>query len=168
MSQRFIEILDLATGGRVVTVIEFLSPSNKTPGEGLEKYRQKQQECRAGGVKPGRHRRHPREGRRQLLAHQWVRARRYDSTYQVSVCRAAPTLPVRHVPRPPSRPPARHPNPAAQADPDAVLDLQSVVDSAYAASRYDRTTDYRQPCDPPLSGEEADWADERLKSAGRH
>jgi hypothetical protein len=50
VAQRFVQIIDLSTGGRVVTVIEFLSPSNKVPGMGRVKYRQKQQECRDADV----------------------------------------------------------------------------------------------------------------------
>ncbi len=48
--QGYIEIIDLATGRRVVSVIEVLSQSNKLRGEGRELYVKKQQECRAGGV----------------------------------------------------------------------------------------------------------------------
>lgn len=57
--------------------------------------------------------------------------------------------------------------PLRPTDADAVLDLQSLIDAAYDSSRYDRTTDYRKPCEPPLEGDEAAWADELLKSAGR-
>ncbi|HEY3242498.1 MAG TPA: DUF4058 family protein, partial [Phycisphaerae bacterium] len=57
--------------------------------------------------------------------------------------------------------------PLRPTDPDAVLDLQALIDSAYEASRYDRTTDYRRSCEPPLEGQEAAWADELLKAAGK-
>jgi hypothetical protein len=50
VTQGLIEILDVKSGRRVVTVIEVLSPSNKTPGPGRKLYEQKQQECRDGGV----------------------------------------------------------------------------------------------------------------------
>ncbi len=43
----FIEILDLVKGGQVITVIEMLSPANKTPGEGHELYRHKQKDTLA-------------------------------------------------------------------------------------------------------------------------
>jgi hypothetical protein len=36
VTQGYIEIIDLATGRRVVTVIEVLSPANKAPGPGQE------------------------------------------------------------------------------------------------------------------------------------
>jgi hypothetical protein len=48
-----------------------------------------------------------------------------------------------------------------------VLDLQSLVDAVYAASRYDRTSDYRESPEPPLDAEEAVWADSLLNAAGR-
>lgn len=48
ITQGFIEILDAATGFRVVTAIEVLSLSNKVPGEGQTKYLQKQRELREG------------------------------------------------------------------------------------------------------------------------
>ena len=50
VSQGFIEIIDVSSGNRLITVIEFLSPSNKQPGEGQEKYLQKQRELKAGQV----------------------------------------------------------------------------------------------------------------------
>ena len=36
--ERFIEILDITAARRVVTVIEFVSPTNKLPGDGRDKY----------------------------------------------------------------------------------------------------------------------------------
>jgi hypothetical protein len=43
-TETFLEIIDRASGNRVVTVIEFLSPSNKSPGPNREQYLRKQQE----------------------------------------------------------------------------------------------------------------------------
>ena len=37
-SQGYIEIVDTEAGNRVVTVIEFLSPTNKLPGDGQDQY----------------------------------------------------------------------------------------------------------------------------------
>ena len=164
--QRFLEIIDLSTGGRVITVIEFVSPANKVPGDGLEKYKQKQSECRGAGVNLVEIDL-TRTGRRQLLAHRWHEARQHDSTYQASIWCAAATYrvelyPMRlAVPLPTLRIPLR------PSDADAVLDLQSLVGTVYAASRYDRTTDYRASPEPPLEGEEAVWADSLLKAVSR-
>lgn len=49
-TETFIEIIDVGSGRRVVTVIEVVSLTNKLPGDGQNKYRQKQEELRAGGV----------------------------------------------------------------------------------------------------------------------
>ena len=164
--QRFLEIIDVSTGGRVITVIEFVSPANKVPGDGLEKYRQKQSECRGAGVNLVEIDL-TRSGHRQLLAHRWHEARRYDSTYQASIWRAAAAYRVELYPiRLAARLPALR-IPLRPSDADAVLDLQSLVDAVYAASRYDRTSDYRESPQPPLEAEEAVWADSLLKAAGR-
>jgi hypothetical protein len=50
---------------------------------------------------------------------------------------------------------------------DVVLDLQSLVDQAYEAGAHDRTIDYALPCDPPLEGDDAAWADALLRAAGK-
>jgi len=107
-----------------------------------------------------------RSGHRELLAHRWAGARQYESTYQASVWRAdrpscCGLYPIHLRERLPAiRIPLR------PGDPDAVWDIQSILDSVYASSRYDRTADYRQPCNPPLSGDDAAWADALLKAAG--
>ncbi len=43
-TETFLEIVDRESGNRVVTVIEFLSPSNKSPGANREQYLRKQRE----------------------------------------------------------------------------------------------------------------------------
>src|SRR5262249_45270164 len=43
-TETFLEIIDRESGNRVVTVIEFLSPSNKSPGPNREQYLRKQLE----------------------------------------------------------------------------------------------------------------------------
>ncbi|HEY3245089.1 MAG TPA: DUF4058 family protein, partial [Phycisphaerae bacterium] len=88
ITERYLEILDLTTGGRVITVIEFVSPTNKFPGDGRDKYQQKQQECRDAGVNLVEIDL-TRSGHRQLLVHRWAGARQHESTYQVSVWRSA-------------------------------------------------------------------------------
>jgi hypothetical protein len=166
ITERYLEIHDLTSGGRVVTVIELVSPTNKFGGDGREKYQQKQRECRQASVNLVEIDL-TRSGRRELLAHRWSTARQYAATYEVSVWRAAwssrcELYPIRLQDRLPAiRIPLR------PDDPDAVLDLQPMIDAAYERGRYDRTTDYKQPCVPPLAPEEAAWADEVLKAAGK-
>jgi len=166
VKQRFIKVLDLSADGRVVTYIEFLSPSNKVPGEASREYKQKQLECRDAGVNLVEVDL-TRSGERELLAQRWLGAGQYQSTYQVSVWRASPgsrcelykaplqeRLPVIRIPLRP-------------VDDDALLDIQAVVDVAYASSRYDKTINYRNDCKPPLNSSEAAWVDELLKSVGK-
>jgi hypothetical protein len=44
VTETFLEIIDRESGNRVVTVIEFLSPSDKSPGPNREQYLRKQRE----------------------------------------------------------------------------------------------------------------------------
>src|SRR5260370_5277693 len=50
VTQGFIEIIDVSSGNRVITVIEVLSPSNKLPGPGQDLYLRKQQDLMQGEV----------------------------------------------------------------------------------------------------------------------
>src|SRR5207244_3235598 len=49
-TETFLEILDVGSGNRVVTVVEVVSVSNKLAGEGQDQYVQKQRELAAGHV----------------------------------------------------------------------------------------------------------------------
>ena len=49
-TQSYLEIIDSSSTRRVITVIEFLSPSNKYAGAGRDLYRQKQRDLAEGGV----------------------------------------------------------------------------------------------------------------------
>lgn len=166
ITQRFIEIIDVAAGGRVITAIEFVSPSNKLAGDGLRLYHQKQEDCfdaKVNLVEIDL----TRTGERTLLCHRWSTARRYDDTYQISIWRAAwgsevelYALPLRKA-LPAVRIPLR------PTDKDAVLNLQPLLNDCYADARYDRTIDYGKPVDPPLAEADAAWADELLRKAGK-
>ena len=166
ITQRYLQIIDASTGGRVVSIIEFVSPTNKLPGDGRRQYRQKQEECYGAKVNLVEIDL-TRAGERELLCHRWATARQYDNTYQISCWRAAwgsqvelypitlrQRLPAIGVPLRPD-------------DPQAVLDLQAVFEECYADARYDRTINYQDPCDPPLEGEDAAWADQLLRQAGK-
>ena len=57
--------------------------------------------------------------------------------------------------------------PLRNGDPDVVLNLQSLVDQAYEAGAYGRSLDYTRPLDHPLSADDAAWAGDLLRAAGR-
>ena len=52
-----------------------------------------------------------------------------------------------------------------QADQEASLDLQSLIEMVYENGRYERT-DYSQPPEPPLAEADAQWADQLLREKG--
>jgi hypothetical protein len=52
--------------------------------------------------------------------------------------------------------------PLRSTDPDAILDLQSIIDQAYDRGRYD-DIDYSQPLSPPLPPVDAEWAQQLMR-----
>jgi hypothetical protein len=162
--ERFIEIREV-DGGRVVTAIEFVSPTNKAAGEGRDAYLKKRAEFL--------------ESESNLIeidltrGGDWPRLMRpyrvppeYRTAYRVSIRRAlrpdkAEFFPISLRQRLPVIP-----VPLRKSDPDVSLDLQDLVGRAYASGRYD-TTDYTRPCEPPLPAEDAAWAEALLRAAAR-
>ena len=67
--------------------------------------------------------------------------------------------------------PLRAPLPAVSiplrpADAEVLLELQPIFELAYANGGYD-DTDYAADTDPPLTGDDAAWADGLLRAARR-
>jgi len=164
LTQGYIEIIDLASGNRVITVIEFVSPSNKVPGPGRDLYLQKQRETIEAGasfVEIDL----TRTGRRELAFPMSALRPKHRTTYTICVRRAwrrgkAEVYPVRLEQRLPIiRIPLR------ETDHDATLDVQALVDQAYLNGRYD-DLDYRADPAPPLAPPDAAWADGWLREKG--
>ncbi len=161
-TERHIEILDLESGGRVITAIELLSPANKS-SEGRESYRQKQAEFIAarvnlveidlirGGtfVMAMPERKLPRKCRTPYLINV-RRATRPDeaSLYPITLRESLPNIRI------PLRP----------TDSDVVLQLQPLLDECYERGRY--RLNYQQPPEPPLETEDESWADQLLREQG--
>lgn len=152
-------------GGKVITVLEFLSPANKGGGTGQEKYLEKQANVLQSDaslveidlVRAGRRvlalpqYEIPIQNRSDYLAcisPGWKRNRR--ELYPMPLRQRLPILPI------PLRP----------NEPPIPIDLQSLVDQAYAAGRYD-DLDYASELDLPLSREDAAWAESLLNELGR-
>ncbi len=163
-TEGYIEIIDVGSGNRVVTVIELLSVSNKFAGEGQEKYLQKQREYRRGGVSLVEIDL-LRSGQRVLAAPRSRVPPNYRTTYQVCVARGwrpseweVYAVPLRRA----------LPNikiPLRQTDAEISLNLQALIDRCYHNGRYD-DIDYGAEPNPPLEAEDAAWAGELLKSRG--
>jgi hypothetical protein len=164
ISEGYIRIID-RVGGKVITVIEFLSPTNKSGGPGQNSYLEKQAEVlrseaslvevdlvRAGQrVLALPHYKIPAQHRGDYLAcvsPGWKRSRR--ELYPMPLRQRLPVLPV----------------PLRQHESPVPLDLQALVDQAYSKGRYDRL-DYSLQLDPPLSAEDAAWVEALLKGAGK-
>jgi len=163
--ERFIEIVDAASGGRLVTVIELLSPSNKLAGDGRDNYRRKQAEVIAAGVNLVEVDL-TRGGRRELACPPAQVSPSHRTTYLACVYRGfgADQFELYAVPLRERLPAIRIP--LREADPDIVPDLQPLLDRAYEEGSFD-DIDYRAPCVPPLEAGEAAWADEVLRAAGK-
>lgn len=162
----FIEIRTGPNPKQVITVIEVLSPSNKAAGsEGRAEYQQKQREILHSHtnlmeidlLRQGAHTvavpRAPllEYGTWDYLICLHRSAHRY--TYEYWMNRIQEPLPPIFIP-------------LAEEEPDIILDLQAVFDSAYDAGPYRRDVDYQQDPPTPLNSEDAVWADALLREKG--
>jgi len=161
----FIEIVPVADQSRVVTVIEVLSPSNKTLGhEGRELYLAKQREVLHSDVHLLeidllRRGEHTVAAQRELL--------RTKGPWDYLICLHRGRAEYCEIwPARLRQPLPRVAVPLGGEDPDVVLDLQAVITRCYDAGAYARTLDYRRDPDPPLTPEDAAWADALLRERG--
>lgn len=161
--ERYLEIRDTADR-RVVTVIEVVSPSNKTAGSaGRKAFLAKRAEVGdsdaswlevdllRGGTPTFAYPQVPRSAYRAFADRTTADDRR-QLAWPIPLREPLPVLAI------PLRP----------GDDDVQLDLQAVLDSAYSRAAYDLDTNYGRPPVPPLAGNDAVWADELLKAAGLH
>lgn len=167
VTERYIDIIDMGSGRRVVTAIEVLSLANKSPGEGQELYRKKQRELRDGRVNLVEIDL-LRAGDRVLSVGAARIPASHRTLYQVCVYRAAASVPCWEVYRVPLQ--ERLPViriPLRLTDLDIPLDLQALIDQCYRNGGYDEDIDYSIEPAPPLDAEEARWADTLLRQVGR-
>ncbi|MBI4603180.1 MAG: DUF4058 family protein [Planctomycetes bacterium] len=165
----FVEIRESAAGGRLVAVIELVSPSNKVAGDDREAFERKQAEIFSSdahwieidllrsGTRLG--------GNPRVALH--CRARGHD--YVVVVSRSEKRTPqldlevygfTVHDPLPAVAIPLRPP------DPDVRLELGQAFRRAYETGPYRKILRYDLPADPALSREDAAWARELLRARG--
>lgn len=164
-TETFLEIIDRSSGNRVVTVIEFLSPSNKSPGLNREQYLRKQREVCSSDTnlveidlnRFGTH----------SLAFPLTHLRPKGHTpYMVCVRRATQRDMAEVYPLPLwERLPAIK-IPLRPGEADVRLDLQALVEQCYRNGGYEGTLNYAIDPDPPLLGADRIWADEWLREKG--
>lgn len=156
--QRHLEIVDLTSGGRVVTIIEMISPANKV-GEGRVQYLRKRREYLAAGVNLVevdllRHGESVVMGAENLPAEKRtpfiisIRRGVRTEVYCVGLRESLPNLAI------PLRP----------TDVDIILQIQPTFDEAYRRARLG-SLNYHEPLDPPLSPDDAAWAAELIRQA---
>ena len=167
ITETFIEIRAAGDGERLVTSIEVLSPTNKTPGAtGRGLYLAKQHELQSAGVnlveidllRRGAH------ATAASLAELRRRAGRFD--YHVCVtlgdrADARFVAPILLSHRLPTIPVPLTPDVAA-----VPVDLQALLDHCYDEALYTRRVRYDRPCDPPLTDEQRVWAEGVLRAKG--
>jgi hypothetical protein len=164
-TETFLEIIDRESGNRVVTVIEFLSPSNKSPGANRDQYLRKQREvCSSDAnlVEIDLN----RFGIHTLafpLAHLKPQAR---TPYMVCVRRATRRDKAEVYPMPLWERLRVIKVPLRPDDADVPLDLQAPVEQCYRNGAYDGTLNYAADPEPPLLGADEVWADEFLHEKG--
>ncbi len=158
--ETYLEIIDATSGNRVITAIEFISPANKSPGDGNDLYVRKQREYRAGGVNQVEVDL-TRQGERSAVFPLSSLSHRYRSLYLAWVRRSWQPAKVEVYPLPLQQPLPTIGIPLGPDHADVPLDLQSIVTQCYRNGRYD-DIDYRRPLHPPLPPQEAAWAASRL------
>jgi hypothetical protein len=162
--EAFVKIIE-ADSGRLVTVVELLSPSNKLSGEGRRQYQKKQRELFDAGVSLVEIDL-LRAGPRVFLLPELSIPLELRTEYAACVFRGWRRDQFEFYP---IRLRDRLPNiaiPLRETDNQIMLDLQTLVEQAYRNGRHDRT-DYRQPCIPPLEANDSEWAAGLVQAAGR-
>jgi hypothetical protein len=161
----YVEIRDAGSGNRVVTVVEFLSPTNKQAGDGRDLYLQKQKECIASWVSLVEVDL-VRQGIWAVSVPRELVPSQHRTTYQACVRRAWKRLQVEFYPIPLRARLPRIRVPLRETDDDVMLDLHALIERSYQRGRLGRNFDYRADPDPPLEPADAAWADELLRAAG--
>jgi hypothetical protein len=147
--------------GSLVTVIEVLSPANKILGSrGRASFMEKRRDTLASDV-------HwveidlLRDGAPSVTRPPLV-----PSDYRILVSRAGERTRARYWPVSVRQALPAIGVPLRGKDPDVALDLNAVLRAAYEHGAYDLSIDYRREPEPPLSGEDAAWADALLRAHG--
>ena len=162
ITERFIKVVAAGTE-RLVTVIEFISPTNKR-NPGLADIRGKRGEFLAGGVNFVEIDL-VREGDWRSLLRPHVCPPRGISLYRATIRLPAEPAVVYLYPLDLRSPLLSIPIPLRPRDPEVRLDLQELIDSVYANGRYARRLDYSRPLEPSLSDDDAAWTKGLLTTA---
>ena len=165
VTETFLEIIDRESGNRVVTVIEFLSPSNKSPGSNHDQYLRKQHAVCSSATNLVEIDLN-RFGTHSLAFHLRLLDQEKRTPYMASVRRAGRGEVAEVYPMPLWERLPIIKIPLRADDADVPLDVQALVDQCYRNGGYEGTLDYAIDPDPPLSGADEVWADAYLHEKG--
>jgi hypothetical protein len=164
--ERFLEIIDVESGDKVITVIEFLSPTNKRAGAGQDEYLAKRREYLDADVNVVEIDLTRAGSRDSVLPVQHLPPSRRNTAYLACVRRASRPDELEAFPIPLAARLPVLPIPLRRSDPEIRLDLQALIENAYEDGRHDMN-DYARPLDPPFIGADAEFAEQVLKQAGK-
>jgi hypothetical protein len=151
VSENFLEVREVATG-KLITILELLSPANKLHDEGREQYQRKRGQIflaqtnlvevdllRAGEPMPvvGQA---VKGDYRILVSRGWERPR--AQLYPFGVRQPIPVFPL----------------PLLRQDETPEIDMGEILHALYDRARFDLRLDYTGPAVPPLSAEDSAWA----------
>jgi hypothetical protein len=163
--ERWVQIVDVRSGNRVVTAIEVLSPWNKRAGRGNKSYLKKLDDYLAARVNVVEIDllRSPRD---EMQVSEEDVPEQHRTPYMVGIRRVEPPkrwfiYPIRLRERLPVIPIPLRPGEA-----DVMLDLQPLIDRVFVAGGHD-DIDYSKPPRPPLDPGDAEWAAEVIRNAKR-
>lgn len=152
--QRYLEVRTVKTR-EVVTVMEILSPANKTSKAGREQYNRKRLKIlksmtnlveidllRVG--KPLPMKVAGQSNYRIVISRSWQRPR--ADVYLFSIREPIPDFSI----------------PLRQGEPEPTLPLNKLLHELYDQANYDLTIDYQDPPEPQLLDEDAEWAKKLL------
>ena len=162
-ADRFVTILT-AANERLIAVLEFVSPTNKLP-DGVDAYLAKRADLLSAGV--------------HVVEVDVVRRGNWRRLMEPHLCPPEAASTFRSTVRLGSEPTAVYlypaslrtaiepvPIPLRRDDPAVRLDVQRLLADVYAEDRYGTTIDYADDPSPPLSPDDAAWADGLLRAAG--
>jgi hypothetical protein len=161
--ENYLQIYDSETG-KLITGIEFISPSNKADEKGRRLYLRKRRKFAAAKVNVVEIDL-LREGKPLVCLPETVLKPVQPGKYVINVLRGGSLdyefYPVELRSRLP-----KVGIPLESGEPDVVLDLQAAVEHVYEAGAYQMRIDYNQEPVPPFSETDSTWADEWLIARG--
>ncbi len=160
-TRRYLRIHELQTS-RVITVIELLSPSNKTPGKDQDVYLSKRDEYLATGtnlveidlLRSGK--RPPPGDEPPLADYCYLISRSWEfPSFGIWPIDLQDALPDLHVP-------------LAENESDAIVPMRNCLDRCYDGGRYSVRINYKKPPTIPLTERDATWSRELLERQTAH